>query len=212
MVVKNPLSKIREIFEIHQLEKRIEDTYRKYGEITLESVRGSLEALKREKEISENVYRRVLEILLSKDVIEFMNYAWEKYYKKIGMISSLITYGIMNFAKYIEERDMLKDFIEVLKIYSEIYSNKTGSLVKGIPLSELISVYMLNPPYYGTLLKVGDSRIPSAVKCTLDELLKEETKQKARENKYIIHKIIVNCAERSGFRPEYTTIKHRIEP
>ncbi|RIB35389.1 MAG: hypothetical protein BXU00_01325 [Candidatus Nanoclepta minutus] len=202
MVVKNPLSKIRESFEIHQLEKKIEDVYRKYGEITLKFVRGYIEALKKGKEISNDGYRRVLETLLCEDIIEFMNYTWEKYYKEVNMIPTQIIYGISNFAKYVRDTDMLKDFIRVLKIYGDV-----SHPIFKIPSSELISSRMFYPPYYGTLLKEDDPRITSAVKCTLDELLKEETKQRVREDEYVIDKIIVNCAEKAGFRPDYIKIK-----
>jgi len=196
MVAKNPLSKIRESLETRKLEKMLENVYGKYGEVTLKHITGLLEVLKEKEKISEDSYKRVLETLLSEDVIGFIDYIWEKYYKGIEMIPSLYTHGIINFARYIKDRDMYRDFIRVLKEYSDKFD-------KGVSFSELISAYMFYPPFYGTLLKEGDPRIPLAVKCTLDELLKEETKQIVREDNRNLQKIIASCAERAGFKPDY---------
>jgi len=204
MIVKNLLSKIKENFEIYKLEKRIEDIYKKYGETTLEFIKESLKVLKERKKVTKDSYRRILETLLNEDIIKVMDYIWDRYYWRIDMIPPPITYGIINFVRYIEDKNMIWNFIKVLKMYSDI----VYPLDKKLPLSELILLRMFHPLYYGTQLKEGDQRILPAIRCTLDELLNEQTKQRAREDGYIIDKIIINCAEKAGFRPDYTITRH----
>jgi len=195
MVVKNPLSKIREKLEISELEKRLEEFYGKYGIIPLESMKGYLKILKEENEISNEDYRRILETLLRDDIREFFDYIWEKTYNKTGIISSLIPYAIINARRHIGDENMFGEFIKVLKMYSEVFDKE------GEPVIEYISASMFYPAYYGTPLKVGDSRIPLVIKCVQNELSKEETKERVREDKHTINRIIINCAKKAGFRP-----------
>jgi len=192
MVVIDLLSRIRKNFEIRQLENEVIEAYAKYGQGLLESLEGFLESSRRE--LGEK-YKEFLSTLLRDEVRGYIDYLS----KEVNSITSIMytIHGIKNFVKYVGDKNMLIDYIIVLREYTTIPAPKSSGHYRA---SEIISTELLHPPNYGTQLRENDPRIPKAVRCTLDELLSIETKQAVKkENIRAIYKIVRDCAKNAGF-------------
>jgi len=198
MVVKNLLSKIRENLEVYRLEDKVRKTYAKYGPRLLESLEGYLKSLRESTGKNNEYYIKVLKSLLKEEVIEYIDYINKKESSIFVLPIMNIIFGISEFVRYVGDHNqsMFGDYMKVLWKYTDIRDPQYGDTA-----SEIISTKLFYYPYYGTPLKENDYRISTAVKCTLDELLKEETKQKVEKDTHTIEKIIKDCAKKAGFRP-----------